>query len=263
MAFARGIAVPLLPDYVGEPSLIFDEGIRCLLFPLHEDFAGEQHLGRVIFEGFDAIRWSRGEAAPYPDDALKSDAWTFVVEDSDWLRERHAYKLRNYNTPLLDEYDHYVFRFHDQFVELIAEGIWFDNPLASQGKVKPESHPALDLSASPECEAFSVDGMPCEVRFNPRPLEELLEDSKLGSQILFQYALAYGAASPSYAARLRTRQGRSRTRLTAGLFMPALAEVLGVASEKEFRTTFAHYASEVVQRRHAMGLPISPSNPAL
>jgi hypothetical protein len=50
----------------------------------------------------------------------------FTVADSPWLAERHDYEMQRYSTPLLETYLHYVFQFHDEFVEAIAEGIWLD-----------------------------------------------------------------------------------------------------------------------------------------
>jgi len=86
-------------------------------------------LGRVTFEGLDAVRAARGDMLPY---RLGSSAgkprWVFSVEGSSWLDERHDYEVRQYSTPLTGTHQHFVFAFHDEFVEAIAEGIWLDIP---------------------------------------------------------------------------------------------------------------------------------------
>lgn len=57
------------------------------------------------------------------------------------LEERHSYEMRYYATPLLDTHRHYLFRFHDEFVEAIAEGIWLDQADRSDPFASPISHP--------------------------------------------------------------------------------------------------------------------------
>lgn len=69
----------------------------------------------------------RGETPPYEiTKARAAGDWVFTVEDSSWLAERHHYEMQRYSTPLLEAHQHYVFQFHDEFAEAIAEGIWLD-----------------------------------------------------------------------------------------------------------------------------------------
>lgn len=72
----------------------------------------ESTLGRVTFEGLDAVRASRGEVAPY-DDGHDFSSWVYTIRDSTWLAERHGYEWNNDETPLLESHQHYLFRFHD------------------------------------------------------------------------------------------------------------------------------------------------------
>lgn len=119
MRFAREVSravpmsVPLKADTVGPCRLTFghlavagaDEGAmspadNALFFE-----TADGSLGRVTFEGLDAIRASRGEVAPY-DDGHDFSSWVYNVLDSAWLAERHAYEWSNYETPLLETHQH-------------------------------------------------------------------------------------------------------------------------------------------------------------
>jgi hypothetical protein len=258
---ARGIEVPLVADPVLGPEVQYaavgsNHKITCIVFPL---FKEEDYVGRITFEGFDAIRCCRGECMPYKRDWVKKEnsryPWVFEVDNSSWLQERHDYESRYYKTPLLDEYIHYLFSFHDEFVELIAQGIWLEKIKYSQVNTAPSSdHPLTELPDGLPSEDFVVDRIRCLVRCNPLPTKDLIERSRLCSQSLFQYFLMLdGEITPSYEARLRTIRGTSMTRLQGGLFSEDLLIVQGIGQEAEARKTFAQYVSEVAKRRRQMG----------
>jgi hypothetical protein len=81
--------------------------LDVLLFHLEDD-----SIGRVTFEGLDSIRACRGELLPYErqDIPYTRGEWVYIIQGSGWLQERHRYELGHYETPLLDRYDHYLFR---------------------------------------------------------------------------------------------------------------------------------------------------------
>lgn len=131
---ARAVGVPLNADSVAPPRLVYgslnvvseagqDDSYTAVYF----EIAGSGSLGRITFEGLDAVRAARGEWLPY-DIASPRNAgdWVFTVQESPWLTERHHYEIKHYSAPLLETFQHYVFEFHDEFVEAIAEGIWLD-----------------------------------------------------------------------------------------------------------------------------------------
>ncbi len=164
-------------------------------------------LGRVAFEGLDAIRASRGEVAPY-DDGNDFSSWVYTVQDSAWLAERHEYEWKHYQTPLLETHEHYLFRFHDEFVEAIAAGIWLDLAAEDDPFKVDEAHPQTS-SARLESDSRGVThGLAWEVRRTTRSREDLLSASVYCSQRLFDFALDLdGKASVSASAWLRTRGG--------------------------------------------------------
>jgi hypothetical protein len=258
MPIAKGLRVPLCADSVDSPEIRYhfgQEQMTCIIFSL-DDVPG--YVGRVTFEGFDAIRCCRGEHMPYGDDWTDSSPrpypWVWEVEQSDWLQERHKYEVGFYKTPLTDDYVHYLFRFHDEFIELIAKGVWFETIIYEDANEPPINHPLATLSQALPAEHFEVEGISCAVRYNPLPLSERMTQSNLCSQTLFQYFLTLdGTVSPSYAAKLRTIRGRPKTTLMGTLFFPNLVIEDGAGMETRFRVEFARYVSQVADRRRKTG----------
>jgi hypothetical protein len=104
--------------------VLYGEGPVVILYPAAE---GEQWV-RVTFEGLDSLRVCRGEYVPYEELPGKYSA-VYLVENSAWLRERHAYEAEHYRgsyefggdvDELLTDFQHYLFKFHDQYVEVLA-----------------------------------------------------------------------------------------------------------------------------------------------
>jgi len=258
MQIARGLQTPLRADSVDSPEIRYNVGseqVTCIVFALDDD---SSHVGRITFEGFDAIRCCRGEYMPYPDDWKETSTarypWVWEIDGSEWLQERHRYEFGFYKTPLLEEYVHYMFSFHDEYVELIAKGIWFERLDQDQVNAAPVDHPLATLQQCLPSENFVVDGVECAVRHNPIATSELIERSKLCSQTVFQYFMTLdGVTHPSYAARLRTIRGKSAMRLQGGLFYPDLLAGEGIGLEATYRLNFSRYVSEVAERRRQMG----------
>lgn len=111
------------------PGAGSDESYTAVYF----EITGTSSLGRITFEGLDAVKAARGTSLPYGTAVPRTaDDWVFTVGKSPWLAERHQYEMQRYSTPLLETCQHYVFQFHDEFVEAIAEGIWL--PPAHPGR---------------------------------------------------------------------------------------------------------------------------------
>lgn len=219
---------------------------------------------RVTFEKLDAIRVSRGEWSPYPpgqEDAPRS--WVSVVEDSPWLRERHAYEKLHYAgmyeyggdvDAMLTEYSHYLFRFHDQFVEALCGGVWFE--VADQyigDREAASDHPFLDLPAGSESGTLTAHGLTCRIRRNPRSIEQLVADAALCSQKLLQFVLELdGAINMDWTLSIRARGGRVRSYLHNGLGTVATTHE-GIATLEDVRPHVEAWLRGVRDRRSAMG----------
>lgn len=211
----------------------------------------EEAFGRVTFEGLDAMRVSRGEVAPY-EDGHDFSSWVYVVEQSRWLQERHEYEMSNYQTPLLDDYQHYLFRFHDDFVEAIAQGIWIDVAPGDEYAITAPHPFANDYDFGLVREG-ETEGLTWAVRASPATTDELVQWSRFCSQRLFDFHLDLDGESPvSSTCCLRTRNGVP-TSLLGRSWVGAYDSVDGVAELDELIPAWERYCREVAERRREMG----------
>lgn len=259
----RGVGVPLAADTVAPPSLVYgsldvasgsdrDDGYAAIYFRV----AGSGALGRVTFEGLDAVRAARGETLPYDVRPRSGERdWVFAVDSSSWLEERHDYELQRYSTPLAGSHQHFVFQFHDEFIEVIAEGIWVDLADPARPGAGPEQHPLAALDRGIRGERFlSNAGIEWELRRSPRSDAELISGSELCSQRLYQLNLILDGRSREGASIwLRTRAGRTVSRLVRPWPGGELARLEGVAHPGDFRDRWEAYLADVAQRRQQMG----------
>jgi hypothetical protein len=260
---ARRVGVPLTADGVAPPRLVYgsldvasgagrDDRYTAVYF----EVAGGGSLGRVTFEGLDAVRAARGETLPYDiAEPRMADAWVFTVEESQWLAERHLYEMQRYSTPLLDTHQHYVFQFHDDFVEAIAAGIWLDAADRAAPFDPPAPHPLAALAPCLPCERFrSASGIEWELRRSARPDSDLIEDSQLCSQRLYQLDLVLDGNSREAASIwLRTRNGHITSRFVRPWPSGELARHEGLAQPGDFAEPWEAYLAAVAQRRREMG----------
>jgi hypothetical protein len=99
------LRVPLIADPVDVPQVRWGPGapgedLAAIVFLVRDD----ESIGRVRFEDLDAIRVARGEYPPYEERAENYEGWewTYVIENSRWLEERHRYEKDHYDTPLIE-----------------------------------------------------------------------------------------------------------------------------------------------------------------
>ena len=150
-----GIPVPLIADPVAGPTVTYGAELTSIKFLTMDD-----GWARVTFDHLDSIRVSRGEFDPYPSDWKPGDQlhWVSEVVPSPWLQERYDYEKKHYAEAyewigdvdeMLRDFSHYVFRFHDQFVEALSSGIWFETFEHSIDEVElSATHPVHDLPVS-------------------------------------------------------------------------------------------------------------------
>lgn len=186
----RELDVPLDADPVGPVEVrygsladsITDEAESGLLFLL----SNEQTVGRVTFEGLDSLRAARGEYVPY-EAAKPSSGWVRTITGSAWLAERHEYEWSRYRTSLTENYQHYLFLFHDDFVEAIARGIWLDVVSRHQPWLLGADHPTRLLDTVAAEAGGTIEGVQWRRRRNPQPLDALLSAARLCSQDLLRW----------------------------------------------------------------------------
>ena len=255
----RGIAVPVLADSVEGPIVTYGAGPASINF-----LTQDERWGRVTFEKLDSLRVSRGEYEPYPSDWREGDPvdWVSVVAPSPWLRERYEYEKRHYGQAyefggdvdeMLRDFSHYVFSFHDQFVEVLCAGIWFESADECIGNREPgPNHPLLDLPPS-DLASFEAHGITCQIRRNPRPPDEIVKDAMLCSQKLLQFAADLdGSAHVSWTLALRVRGERVRSYLKS--YFGKVEETFEViATLEDARPRVDEWLRQVREGRKQMG----------
>ncbi|MCS4297122.1 MULTISPECIES: hypothetical protein [Acinetobacter] len=215
MESVKAIIIPVIADSVLSPDIYYGNDITGIYFSTHDD-----QFGRITFDKFDAIKICRGEMMPYKYEwgTDESGTWVFRIENSKWLEERFNYEKENYGlsygfgenvNEMLIDFKHYLFSFHDQFIEVIARGFWFEKSEESLFKQPLQSeHP---FSKLPEINStiFKNEKIKYKVIFNPIPLEQLINNSQFCQQVLLEVSTEFrGEYSIEYTLFLMQRQGK-------------------------------------------------------
>ncbi len=259
MESAKGIIIPVVAEYVLTPNVIYGDQLTGIYFETEDE-----QYGRITFENLDALRICRGEILPYKNHYNDGQPlpWVHEVENSNWQKERYDYEKENYGSSyefggnvaeMLSDFNHYVFQFHDQFVEVIARGFWFEkDEISLLGKPLQFGHPFLGLSENVS-EPFVAHSLTCYVRKNTRTEEELIANAKFCSQPLIECALELdGNSSVDHRLLLSYRNGKLISTLR-GYFGKQTAEFEGIATFNDIKPHIEEYMSQVYERRKAMG----------
>lgn len=264
MQTMKGISIPVIADGVLSPQVFYGR------FYLDEPRTGIYFVtnnggyGRITFENLDAIRVCRGETNPYEYDCSQNDAgiWVFKVENSMWLQERSEYKNSingstnesggDINDTMMD-FNHYYFSFHDEFVEVIARGFWFEEDKEGLfGKPLKQNHPFLSL---PEegYEILECGNLNMQVRKNRKSEEQLKVDSQYCSQKLMEFVLEIdGRASVDNTLILSCRNGKLITSLV-DCFGNEMALFDRIATLDDVLPYLEKYSDEVYEHRKKLG----------
>ena len=258
--FAHRHNVPLAADSVASPIVHYGDPITAIHF-----ITNDGRWGRITFERLDSLKVSRGENEPFPSSPDDPDGfhWVTTISNSAWLRERHEYEKRYYGTAynfcgnvdeMLEEYFHYVFSFHDQFVEAIAAGIWLEADNAMLGDRQMDvPHPLRGLAHLDAVDHFEGSGIRCFVRRNPMSNDEIVRAAALCSQTVLEVGAELdGSSTPSWFLTLRVRNGVGKSYLR-GYFGNAVETYAGIPSLAEIRSHIDKWLSEVRERRQKMG----------
>jgi hypothetical protein len=261
-----GIPVPVIADAVAAPTVTYGEVLKSGAALTSIKFVTQDSgWARVTFERLDSIRVSRGEYDPYPSD-WKPGAeshWVSEVVPSPWLLERYEYEKMHYGQAyefngdvdeMLRDFSHYVFSFHDQFVEALSAGFWLERfDESSDNEKVSATHPLRALPRPTRPDLIEAYGMVCEIWPNTRPMDQILEDAKLCSQKLLQFALAVdGIRNISWTLAVRVRHGKVRSSLRRSIGS-VRATFEGVASLEQVRPHVEGWLQEVRERRKRMG----------
>lgn len=245
---AHAMPVPVEADHVFSPKVIYCDDIVSINFLTDEDRHGDdERYGRVTFPGVDAIRACRGEYHPYESDRSVEGPsnWVSTVRNSQWLLERYTYEAEHYRgcygfggdvDEMLTDFFHYVFSFHDEFVETLATGLWFEvGDAPFRDKELESGHPFLPLPESTVTEHIRGHGEIYEVRQNPKSEAELIENAQYCSQPLMEFAMLWdGHRLGRHSVRLKKKNERISCVLR-GPLGKTIAEFDGIVTLDQIR----------------------------
>lgn len=257
---AHGLQVPLNADPVDSPIVQYGGGMTAIHFTTNEG-----RWGRITFERLDSIKISRGEYEPFALAPGEGDPfhWVTTISNSVWLHERYEYEKRYYGRDynfsgnvdeMVTDFSHYVFNFHDQFVEVLAAGIWFESDATMLGSrdLEPD-HPLKGLAHIEPSEKFEKSGITCQVRRNRLSKDELESRAHLCSQSILEVAAELdGRAGTDWSLTLRIRNGIGRTYLR-DYFGNPVATFDEIPDLSVIRPPIEKWLGEVRERRREMG----------
>jgi hypothetical protein len=255
MELVKAIKIPVIVDSVLSPEVYYGDAITGICFQTHDE-----QFGRITFDNVDVIKVCRGEMLPYEykwgtDD---SETWIFKIENSKWLTERFDYENEHYGgsyefggnvNEMLTDCSHYLFSFHDQFVEVIARGFWFEKSNKNLFKQPLQSaHPFLKLPET-EVKNFEIAGIKYKAIFNTIPIIDLIKASQYCQQPLIEIATEFeGKYSINYTLHIMHRQGKQISVLRH-FFGQATFEKDGIATFDDIIPLIDKEIIEIAERR--------------
>ena len=212
---AIGIDIPVKVEDVVWPTIIYNESEKTGIYFETRD----ERFGRVTFEQLDSLKVSRGEYLPYKDnfDWENPDCpycWISRVENSKWLMERYQYESKHYGEDynwggnveeMLTDFSHFIFKFHDQFIEVIAKGFWIETDNKSLiNKKLLTGHPFLPISDE-IVQNVEIENKKYIARINSLNIKELIEQSFFCSQKLITFTEEKGKRPDYYSTIFKSK----------------------------------------------------------
>jgi hypothetical protein len=262
---AKYFPAPVDADYVLSPVVRYGDPFTAIDFVTSDD-----QFGRITFENLDSIKMSRGEELPFDDDWSRDKdyaCWSAKVENSRWQIERYEYEKRVYGASyefggnvedMLTDFSHYVFRFHDQFVEAIARGIWFEKSSTTlTDKPLQDGHPFLPLPET-HVEKINAHHLSMRVRLNPKPIQDLIRGAAFCSQKLMEFVLEVeNSRTVNHTLVLAYRNGKLIS-CFRGYFGREEKTFDHIATLSDVEPLIKTTMSEVAERRKKMGKNDTP-----
>lgn len=254
MERVKKIKIPVIADSVLSPDFLYGDQAG-IYFVTCED----RH-GRITFENLDAVKICRGEVMPYALTEYETGVWVYQIENSAWQNERFAYEKKHYGdayefggnvNEMLTDFKHYYFEFHDEFIEVIARGFWFEENGRNLFK-KPlqKGHPFLPLSQE-GMDVMMAHGLTCQIRRSTQSEDQLQYGAQFCSHRLFEFALTFeGKDFISHQVMLSYRSDQLISTLRSSFGKP-VAEFSGIANLEQVKPYIEQYMAEVSERRKA------------
>lgn len=259
MELAKGIIIPIIADFVLSPDVFYGDEFTGIYFQTQDE-----QYGRITFEHLDSLKVCRGENIPFSYNWNEGQEfpWVYKVENSHWQKERFNYEKENYGISyefggnadeMQTDFSHYVFKFHDQFIEVISKGFWFEQAETSLFKKSLQvGHPFLNLPDS-NAEKFVAHSLTCQIRKNHKTIEELISNAEFCSQKLIEFALELeGKPSIVHSLILSYRNGKLISSLR-GYLGKQIVEFDGIATFDNTKLYIEKYMKTVYEKRKANG----------
>jgi hypothetical protein len=259
---AIGLPFPIKSDSVAGPHVNYEDpsfeqkSLNGIYF-----ITNDEQNGRVLFEKLDSIRISRGEYLPYERADESQYHWISEIENSKWLQERYRYEKKYYGQSyefngnvdeMLSDFRHFLFQFHDQFVEVISKGFWIEKDVDElYGKPLKEGHPFLPI-VSDNVHKIEYAGMICFVRINQNAIEKLSLDALYCSQTLMEFRLDENDNSSPENTLSLTYRNKKLISVLQGYFGKQVVEFDGVVGLDAVSSYIKNYMKEVIERRKNM-----------
>ncbi|MBW1297909.1 hypothetical protein [Aquimarina litoralis] len=258
------IKIPIIADSVLSPQVHYGNVHH------HEPITGiyfntqDEHYGRITFENFDSLKVCRGEMLPidYDWETHERGVWIFKVENSQWLVDRYTYEKKHYGgsyefggdvEEMKTHFNHYIFSFHDQFVEVISRGFWFEKSDETLfGKPLQKGHPFLTISDM-EYDSFEEHTLTYRYWVHKVSIEELVHNAQFCTQTLMEFALELdGKARVDHRLTLTLdEEGNVMTHL-CGYFGNKQVTFPKIANIEDVKPYLKKYMKEVFDRRQKM-----------
>jgi hypothetical protein len=264
------LKVPIIADSVDAPIVQYGGELggihyRGEVSAIHF-ITDDRRWGRVTFEKLDSLKISRGEYHPYScaDESFDRYSWVTTVSNSAWLLERYMYEKRYYGDSyffngnveeMLEEFSHFVFSFHDQFVEVLAAGIWFecDDTMVKENSQLSSKHPLRGLAHLEASERFDYSGIVCHIRRNPLSNYELDRNAQMCSQTILEFYTEFSKGEyPSWSLTYRIQNGIGKSYLRNS-FGNSVQTYDGIPSLLTIQPQINQWLSVVSKRRSETG----------
>ncbi len=144
---------------------------------------------------------------------------------------------------------HYLFSFHDEFIEVIAKGFWFEKDANTLFKRElTDGHPFLPLPQT-IVKILEVEGIKYKVIFNPTSIDEIIQNIRFCQQTLIEFAIEFEEKfSINMSLMLMQRQGKLISVLRQ-FFGTTEFEKEGIATFEDVRPFIEKHIKEIVERR--------------
>lgn len=254
MEIVKPIIIPIIADPVLSPD--FHYGDCSGIYFVTDD----NKYGRITFEKLDAVKICRGEVMPYKFDYSLANysTWIYQIENSKWQLERFNYEKKYYGSSyefcgdvneMQTDFKHYLFSFHDQFIEIIARGFWFEKDMESLfGKDLMKGHPFLPLPME-NVEIIEFKSLKSQIRKNLKSKHQLIQDAQYCSQKIYEFALEIdGKSTVDHTVLLSYTNGKLISTLR-GYFGEKGVEFDGFVKLEQIIPFIKKYIEEVYERR--------------